>query len=82
MATSIPRTKITVSRKWSHPTIEAYLHSDSVGARMNLDDFVTSLAGAIGNPAMIVTKAQLLAKMREAADKVSAEMKDATKFVV
>lgn len=76
------RTKIVVCRKWAHPDIEAYIQSDSVGARMTLDDFVGALAAEVGEPLMILTKKQLLDKLRAATEKVSAEMKQATKHVV
>jgi len=82
MTTDQRRTKIVVSRRWAHPAIEAFVLESSVGARMELEDFINSLASELGNPLMILTRAQLLAKMKAAAGRVSAEMKDATKYVV
>jgi len=76
------RTKIVVSRQWAHPSIEAFVHSDAVGARMELNDFVAALAHEVGNPAMIFTKAQMYERLKAAAEAVSAEMKCATSHVV
>jgi len=82
MATSAARTKIIVCRHWTHPDIEAYVFSDQVGARMELTDFVDTLAAAVGNPAMILTREQLKTRLRAACTAVSEEMKFTTKYVV
>jgi len=82
MATATSRTKIVVCRQWAHPDIEAFVFSDQVGARMELDAFVDALAAAVGNPAMILTKEQMKSRLRVACLAVSEEMKFATKFVV
>lgn len=82
MPSPTSRTKVVVCRQWAHPNIEAFLFSDSVGARMGLEDFVDALAAAVGNPAMILTKEQLKMRLRAACSAVSEEMKFATKHVV
>jgi len=82
MTTPTSRTKIIVSRMWAKPNIEAFVYSDQVGARMDLNDFITAVATEMGNPVIILTRSQLLDKLRSAVEVVSAEMKNATKHVV
>lgn len=77
-----PKLKVVVSRKWDKPEIEAYLHSDAVGARIELSAFINALAAEVGKPLFILTPEQLRTKMLDASARVLAEMKDATKFVV
>jgi len=62
--------------------IKAFVDSEKVGAEISLDDFLKALVEELGNPVMIMTKTQMLARMKQAADTALNEMKSATKFVV
>ena len=72
------KTVITVSRKWGNPTIAAFVDTHEVGATMYLDEFIESLLAEVGSPTMIMTRAQLAAKVKAAASTVVDEMKRAT----
>jgi hypothetical protein len=76
------REKVIISRKWSHPEIDAFIDSEKVGASMKLSDFVDALAAEIGSPMGIMTRAQLKVRMLAAASVVAEEMKLSTKYVV
>jgi hypothetical protein len=82
MATSTARTKVVICRLWNKPAIEAYVYSDQVGTRMDLDDFAIAVCEEVGSPLLILTKAQLLVRVQEAIKVVSAEMKSTTTYVV
>lgn len=73
---------VTINRKWNDAEIQAYCTDAEIGVKMALDDFVKAVAVEMGNPATILTKAQLLAKLQEASAKVQAEMKFQTRHVV
>jgi hypothetical protein len=49
---------------------------------MPLADFLASAVEEVGNPAALVTKAQLLRKLNEAAERVTTSMKLETTKVV
>lgn len=55
-----------------------WITPDEVGLRMGLNRFVDALASEIGNPALILTQAQLQAKLQAAADRIVLNMKLAT----
>ena len=76
------KAKVVVSRKWTDVQIRAFVTDDAVGAEMMLDDFVKALAAEVGNPALLMTRAQLLEKLQKASVVAQWELKDATKFVV
>ena len=42
---------------------------------VNLEDFIEALGKEMGSPTMLMTKAQLLEKMKSAAEKVTQQMK-------
>lgn len=73
---------VVVSRKWNSPDISVSVNSTEIKVEMSLTAFVESLLEEVGNPALILTKAALATKVTEAAEKVVAEMKDATKHAV
>ena len=58
---------VVISRQWHRPEIKATISDSSVGVEMGLEDFlqafVVELAAGIGNPTLLVTKAQLLSKL-------------------
>lgn len=70
-----------VSRKWNNPTIEAFMTIEEIGAVMSVDDVLVSMVEEMGNPTMMMTKKQLLAKMQAAWEAVSKEIKESTRHV-
>ena len=71
------KTKVVVSRKYEGTEIEAFAGDNSIGSRMNLDDFLAALVEEVGNPTTIVTKSALLDKLKFASIAVTFEMKKA-----
>jgi hypothetical protein len=69
---------VTVSRKWNEPNIIVWVNNEGIGMGMKMDDYLVALSEVIGNPLFVLTKAQMLQKMREASPAVESEMKDAT----
>lgn len=74
--------RVVISRKWAKPQIEAFVTDTEVGSSMALEDFLAALVEEMGAPTMLMTKAQLLSRMLAVKDKVTTEMKSATKAVV
>lgn len=75
------KTKIIVSRKWDKPEIEVFATS-AIGAKMDVNDFLSALVEEMGNPTMLLTKAQMKAKMIAASEVVIREMKSTTVHVL
>lgn len=75
------KTSVIVSRKWKHPSIEAFMSMEEIGAKMSIEDVLVALVEEMGNPTMMITKAQLLARLQGAWSVVEAEIKEATRFV-
>lgn len=73
--------KIVVSRQWNNPQIRAFMNASEVGAEMDLQLFLGTLVEVMGNPTMLVTKAQLLSKLNDASEQILIEMKKATVHV-
>jgi hypothetical protein len=69
---------VVVSRFWNNPNILVWVNNESIGMGMKLDDFLVALSEEIGNPAFLLTKAQMLQKMRSVTPTIESEMKDAT----
>lgn len=78
MADTNSRSVVTVSRKWSQPNILVWVTNEEIGMGMKLDDYLVALCEEIGNPTLLLTKAQMLQKMREATPVVEREMKEAS----
>lgn len=76
------RTNIVVSRQWNNPKIEAFVSSDAIGSRMEVNEFLDSLVEHLGNPTFVVTKQSLKTRLEAAAIEVLAEMRSATKHVL
>jgi predicted nucleotidyltransferase len=74
--------KVVVSRKWNASEIELYVDFKEVGARMDLVNFKNAIIEHIGNPAMLMTKAQLSKVLDEAVIAVVAEMKAQTIHII
>ena len=73
--------KVVVSRQWNNPTIRAYMNLQEVGAEVSLDEFVSALLTIVGSPTMVMTRAQLAAKVTAAKDQIVDELKRATVHV-
>lgn len=69
---------VRISRKWHFPEIAIKVTNHEIGIEMELADFIRALAAEIGNPAGILTRAQLLAKLEAAAELVTVSMKRET----
>jgi hypothetical protein len=62
--------------------IRAYKKSaGEIGAEMERDKFIEALAEEFGNPLMVLTRAQMLERLKIAADKVQEKMQQATASV-
>ena len=73
---------VVVSRQWQKPEISIDVTDDEIRIAMSLPAFLDALAAEIGNPALVLTQAQLLAKLRAAAEAVVREMKSQTTRVM
>ena len=69
---------VVVSRKWDSPRIDVWFTQEEVGIHMELDSFINALVAECGNPTMLVTNAQLAARVSAAVLRVVGEMKAAT----
>ena len=72
------RTIVVVSRKWDNPSISITVTNEGLGISMSLDDFVNALASESGNPTLLVTRTQLLTRLKTSALTVVSVMKQAT----
>jgi hypothetical protein len=70
--------RVVVSRAWRNPEIRVFASNVEVGADMDMETFLRTLVDIMGNPTMLVTRAQLLGKMLAAKDQVVEEMKRST----
>ena len=73
---------VVKARKWNNPQIIAWVNNESIGMGMNLPDYLNALVTEIGNPAFILTQAQLLAKLQAASTIVEAEMHEKSALIV
>jgi hypothetical protein len=74
--------QILVSRYWNNPKIMISVTDEEIGIRISLNEFLAIMAQEIGNPSMIVTKSALLSKMRDAAGKITENMKKETERII
>lgn len=71
-------THVRISRHWHKPEISIKVTNKEIQIELELADFIRALAAEIGNPAGILTRAQLLAKLEAAAEVVTVAMKKET----
>ena len=76
------KTVVVVSRQWKSPEITAFVDNQVIGAQMSLTEFIESVVEQMGSPAMVMTKAQLIARFGLAAEGVLVEMKRSTAKVL
>jgi hypothetical protein len=69
---------VLVSRKWDHPSITIDVSSAGIGIGMSLESFLVALARETKNPALAMTRGQLLRRLVVAAEVVTQSMKDET----
>jgi tRNA A37 threonylcarbamoyladenosine synthetase subunit TsaC/SUA5/YrdC len=62
--------------------IEMWISANEVGIRMPLDEFIRALVAKVGNPSLVMTQAQLKAKLDAAAAEIVAGMKTETIKIV
>lgn len=73
---------VLVSRRWDTKQIAIDVTSDGIAIGMSLDDFLAALVTEIGNPATMLTTAQLAKRVTAAASIVVQGMKDETARVM
>ena len=76
------KVRVIVARKWHNPEIVISVTADGIAIAIPLVDFIQALAVELGNPALLLTKAQLLAKLRASSDVICTDMKLLTKQVI
>lgn len=74
--------KVIISRYWERPEISVEITQEKIELSMPLTEFVKALAEEMGNPAMLVTQAQLLKRLDIASSVVVSKMKEASREAV
>lgn len=68
---------VVISRNWNNPSISIKVTLDGISLATDLNDFMAALVEEMGNPTMLVTKAQLAARIELAraavVEKIKAE---------
>ena len=89
-------TKVTILRKWNHPSISITVDNSGIELSMTLDDFIKALTDEVaeplvkqvvqdaGNPTLLFTKGQLDKHMVDSieGDKAHTIFVDATERVI
>ena len=73
--TAIERHVVKVGRHRSSPTVTIDIVPDRIGVGMSLPDFIAALVLEVGNPTLMVTKAQLQKNLTTAAQAICTSMK-------
>lgn len=71
--------KVIISRYWNNPKINYLVTDKEITMVTQLNDFITALATEVGNPTLLITKAQLEAKLKLASAAVCEKIKEVTK---
>jgi hypothetical protein len=74
--------RVIISRRWKNPEITVYVDASELGARMDIEQYLTSLSEQVSNISLIITKEQLLRKLKDAHLLVVEEMKSSTQYIV
>lgn len=53
---------VTISREWNNPQIHITVDVYGIALQMGMGDFIAALVEEMGNPTLLVSKAQLAAK--------------------
>jgi hypothetical protein len=75
-AMKFEKTVITIGRKWNNPRIMVWVTDEEIGLGLSLDDFLIALAAEIGNPATLLTSAQMLRRIQASAKSVIETVKE------
>lgn len=70
--------KLVISRYWDNPQISYMVNADGINITIALDQYLYALAEEIGNPAILMTKAQLLKALYMSSSVVCEKVKQAT----
>lgn len=76
MTAPLERSIVVAARFWHRPAITVALSAEGIRLTMGFDDVVQALAREVGNPALLLTEAQLLTRLRAAAAIVVEGMKE------
>lgn len=74
--------KVVVGRKWNSPAIYAHVDGEGIELSLDLANFLFALAAEVGNPTLLLTRAQLQRALTNASTKVLAEVKRASVEVI
>jgi hypothetical protein len=68
---------VVISRNWNNPSINIKVTLEGISLETSLMDYMAALVEEIGNPTMLVTKAQLATRLEAArvavVEKIKAE---------
>lgn len=76
---------VLIMRKWDNPQIQISVSREADGGisvSCPLDSFLAACVEEIGNPTLLISKAQLLDKLKKAADASLSEVKAETSRVM
>jgi hypothetical protein len=80
-----PKTVVVVKRKWHNPEVSAYITTEEVGSKMQLNDFLRALTEEVYGKRSrfyVLSKSEFLDKALVATDTIQADMKETTAHVV
>jgi hypothetical protein len=66
---------IVVSRVFGNPNVEVDLTVEGIAIKLAVSKFLAAMVEDVGNPTLLVTKAQLLKALTAAAETVVTDMK-------
>lgn len=75
-------TKITISRKWNNPKIEAKVYDAGISLSMGLDDFLIAVKQEVGSVTWVFKKATFEKQLDEAVKRVVSGIKQESAKVV
>jgi hypothetical protein len=77
-----PKESLVISRHWGNPEIKITVNQEKIELLTNIKDFTDALIAEIGNPLMILTRAQLKQRIENAAHVVIEKIKEASAQVM
>lgn len=76
------KTMVVVSRHWARPKITVSVTDERIAISTAMADFIAALASEIGNPAFILTRKQLRARLEAAAEVALEKVKESSREVM
>jgi hypothetical protein len=70
--------RIVISRHWHSPAITVTVVNDKITLDLAAEDFLIAVAHEMGNPALIMTKAQLIDRLLKAFPKAQLKIQEAS----